>query len=77
MSYITPLSNLSIGQNSKIEILNVNSDIKPRLLDLGFISGTNIRCILKNPSGELSAYLIRQTVIALRKEDSDNILVTV
>lgn len=77
MKHIIPLSNLPIGQNSKIELLNVNSDIKSRLLDLGFINGTKISCVLKNPSGELSAYLIRQTVIALRREDSDNILVTV
>ena len=77
MSHIVPLSTLPIGLNSKIEIMDVNSDIKSRLLDLGFIKGTKISCVLKNPSGELSAYLIRQTVIALRREDSDNIHVIV
>ena len=77
MNHIIPLSDLSIGQNSKIAVLKVNSNIKPRLLDIGFIKGTNIKCVLKNPSGDPSAYLIRQTLIALRKEDADNIFVTV
>ena len=77
MQDIIPLSSLSIGQKSKIAIFNINSPIKARLLDLGFINGSDICCVLKNPSGDPTAYLIRQTLIALRKEDADNIFVTV
>ena len=77
MQDIIPLSTLSIGANGKIALLKVNSSIKSRLLDLGFINGTNISCVLKSPSGDPSAYLVRRTLIALRKEDADNIFVNV
>lgn len=58
--------------NSSAKILNVNCtpSIKRRLLDLGLISGTNIKPILKNPMGDPIAYEIRGTTIAIRKEDS-------
>ena len=77
MQDIIPLSDLNINQNSKIEIFLVNSKIRQRLLDLGFIKGTDITCVLKNSSNDLSAYLIRGTVIALRKDDSSKILVKI
>ena len=77
MQDIIPLSDLPLEQNSKIETVLVNSHIKQRLLDLGFIQGTDICCVLKNPANDLFAYLVRGTVIALRKEDSSKIFVTV
>ena len=60
-----PLNNIGI-----IDELNCNETTKRRLLDLGFIKGTKITPILKSPSGDPTAYEIRKTIIALRKEDS-------
>jgi len=76
MQDISLLSDLPIGKESKIETLSLSSDIRQRLIDLGFVKGTNIKCVLKNPSGETFAFLIRQTLIALRKEDAEKISVT-
>ena len=45
------------------------------MLDLGLVSGAYIKALQKSPSLDPTAYLIKGTVIALRKEDAKNILV--
>lgn len=41
-----------------------------RLLDLGIVKGTTITPVLKSPSGDPTAFLVRGSTIALRKEDA-------
>lgn len=64
------LSELPINTIGIIDELNCNGNIKRRLLDLGLVKGTKITPIFKSPSGDPTAYEIRKTLIALRKEDS-------
>jgi len=45
-----------------------------RLQDIGFIPGTAVTCLQRSPLGDPTAYRIRGTVIALRREDAKNIL---
>ena len=47
--------------------------IKRRLLDLGLIEGTNIKPVLISPSGDPRAFEFRGCLIAIRKEDAENI----
>ena len=63
--YELPLNTVGIVNN-----LNCNGNIRRRLLDLGIVDGTKIIPIFKSPSGDPTAYEIRKTLIALRKEDS-------
>ena len=63
--YELPLNTVGIVNN-----LNCNGNIRRRLLDLGLIKGTKITPVFKSPSGDPTAYEIRKTLIALRKEDS-------
>ncbi len=49
--------------------------IKRRLLDLGLIEGTNIKPVLISPSGDPRAFEFRSSLIAIRKEDAENIKV--
>ena len=49
--------------------------MRRRLQDMGVIEGTNIECVMKSPGGDPKAYLIRGAVVAIRSEDSDNILI--
>ena len=49
--------------------------IKRRLLDLGLIEGTNIKPVLISPSGDPRAFEYRGSLIAIRKEDAENIKV--
>lgn len=61
--------------NSYGMITNINSigSDRRRFLDLGLITNTKIRAILKSPSGDLRAYEIRGTIIAIRDEDAKKI----
>lgn len=64
------LNELPINTVGIIDELNCNGNIRRRLLDLGLVKGTKITPIFKSPSGDPTAYEIRRTIIALRKEDS-------
>lgn len=68
------LSELPLNTVGVIDKLNCNGNIKRRMLDLGLISGTKIKPIFKSPSGDPVAYEIRKTLIAIRKEDSQYII---
>lgn len=63
--YELPLHKIGIVDN-----LNCDGNIRRRLLDLGLVKGTRITPVLKSPSGDPTAFEIRKTLIALRKEDS-------
>ncbi len=71
------LDDLPLGTYGKVEILNCKGAIRRRLLDLGIVKGTPIVPILKSPSGDPTAFIIRGSVIALRKEDANLIVVNV
>ena len=64
-----------IGENK--DLSNMIEDIMPvkeqRFTDLGFISGTKITPILTSPSGNIRAYNIKDTILAIRDTDSVNI----
>ena len=70
-------ANLKVGQTARVAEITATGSMRRRLLDLGVISGTNIECLQKNPAGDPVAYNIRGAVIALRTEDSKDILVSV
>ncbi len=75
MKDIITLNNLKIGKSARvIEVKNVGS-IYRRLLDLGFIPGTIVSAYLKSPFQDPIAYRIKNATIAIRKIDSQNILV--
>lgn len=67
------LSQLPLNKNGKIDKIECNEGIKRRLLDMGLVKGTNIVPILVSPSGDPRAFLVRGTIIAIRKEDAKNI----
>ncbi len=73
---ICNLSDLKINKTAKILDLYCSSNIKRRLFDLGIIKDSLITPIFKSPFNDPTAYLVKGTVIALRKEDSSKILVT-
>lgn len=70
---IENLSQLPLNQNGRIENIECNEGIKRRLLDMGLVKGTNIIPVLVSPSGEPRAFLVRGTIIAIRKEDAKDI----
>lgn len=69
------LTALNIGQKAKIKKLSSTGSMRRRLQDIGLIEGTEVECVLKSPCGDPAAYQIRGAVIALRSEDSSQILI--
>lgn len=68
------LNELKIGDEAVIAQLPENNR---RLMDIGLIKGTTVKCVLKSPLGNPAAYKIRGVVIAIRDEDAKNIEVEV
>lgn len=74
MSKIRFLSDLTVGESGRIfKIEPCQCD--RRLNELGFTPNSRIVVLHKNIGGSAYAYYIKGTVIALRKEESKNILV--
>ncbi|HBV86401.1 FeoA family protein [Desulfosporosinus sp.] len=65
-----PLSTLKLGQTSSVVHLEVKGLLRRRILDMGIVPGTILTCIGRAPAGDPIAYLVRDTVIALRSEDA-------
>ena len=76
-SSIFPLDTLSRNQNAIVVALLSCGNERRRNLDLGIVPGTNIKMLFESHSGNPKAYLIRETVIALRNEDANKILVKI
>lgn len=75
MSKIYSLNELKQGEHAKVCDLLVKDAMRRRLQDIGLTPGTDVECLLKSPAGDPVAYLIRGAVIALRSEDSAQVLV--
>ena len=73
--YQSTLNNISEGETAKVSQLLSTGAMRRRMLDIGLIEGTDIECLKRSPGGDPVAYLIRGAVIALRSEDSSQILV--
>lgn len=69
------LFDLKKGQKCLIDKILINGDIRRRLLDLGLIKNTEVKCVEISPQGDPKAFLIRGAVIALRSCECKQILV--
>ena len=72
---MTALSDLLGGQRGRVVSLENRGSMRRRLQDMGLIEGTEVECVLKSPAGDPAAYAIRGALIALRREDSERILI--
>lgn len=68
------LSNLKIDETGIISDLKAEGFQRMRLMDLGFIKNSSVKKVNVSPAGDPSAYEIKGTVIALRKDEADKIL---
>lgn len=67
---------MPINTHAVVKSMGENDSITYRLMDLGITKGAIITPIFRSPFGEPTAYSIQDTVVALRKSDCENILVT-
>ncbi len=66
------LTDLQPGEEARVLSLSAacRGAERRRLLDLGFVPGTTISVEMPSPTGDPTAYLVRGTMIALRREQA-------
>ena len=69
----TKLSCLKIGQHAVICKIDLTGAILGRILDLGFIENSHVKCVNIAPYAGPMAFCIRGAVIALRRCDAEKI----
>ncbi|MGN0696474.1 MAG: ferrous iron transport protein A [Oscillospiraceae bacterium] len=73
-----PISLCGVREGGRCRVRSMYNEgaMRRRLHDIGLIEGTEVLCLNRSPSGDPTAYLIRGAVIALRREETEKILVT-
>ena len=77
MNFMKRLNELFINEEGVIKKVVAPSNIKNRLIDIGFVKGTKIKKVLVSPGRDMVAYDIKGALIAIRKDDTNDILVEV
>jgi ferrous iron transport protein A len=72
---MTPLNQLRPGQTAKVTDVQATGLLGRRLLDLGFVPGTEVRVERAGPLGDPRSYQIRSSRFALRSHQAQQILV--
>jgi len=68
-------STLQPGERGRILFLKEQGAARRRLLDLGVVTGTIIQAVMTSALKEPKAYLVKDTMIALRKEQAERIFI--
>ncbi len=71
------LDMISPGESAVMTGTAAENSMRRRLRDIGFCDGETVKCVMRSPLGDPTAYLIRGILIALRKEDSSLITVRI
>ena len=72
---VVTLSQLNAGEQAQVVWIASEPDTARRLTDLGFAPQEPVTCVIKGPDRCMSAYQIRDSVIALRAANAAEILV--
>ncbi|MEG0856714.1 MAG: FeoA family protein [Terrisporobacter sp.] len=70
------LTDIGVKNTVKVENLLSTGNLKERMLALGLTEGAQINVLRKGPKNNLTVYNIRGSKIALRKEESNLIIVS-
>lgn len=71
---LNSLAELRPGESAYVQEVRAEGCQRRRLLDIGLVNRTLVKCLGKSPAGDPAAYLIRGAVIALQAEDSARII---
>ncbi|MDN5304365.1 MAG: ferrous iron transport protein [Fusobacteriaceae bacterium] len=69
------LTELKRGEQAKIIKIGNIGELKKRLIDMGVTSGEIISFKRNAPLGDPKQYVIKNTNIAIRKEDAEKIII--
>ena len=69
------MNELKLNEEAIIYLVKADDSIKKRFLDIGLVKGTKVKKVLISPGNDMVAYLIKGAIIAIRKDDTKDILV--
>lgn len=69
------LANLVPGQTGRVVALECQGLPRRRLLDLGLTPGVEVQVVMQAALGDPVAFRVRNTLMALRREQAEQILV--
>lgn len=61
------------GQSFVVAAIRDGTPMKKRLCDIGVTTGATLTHLFDSPMGDPAAYLVRDTVVALRRADAREI----
>ena len=67
------LNNIKNNGYYTVDKINLSEKTKRRLYDIGLVNGTKIKLLFNSPSKKIKAYLIRDSIIAIRDSDASKI----
>ena len=70
-----PLGELLVGSRARAVEIGGSGKHQRRMLDMGFVPGAEVTVIRKAPLGDPIEYRVKETYVALRREDAGTILV--
>lgn len=73
---VIPLHQLPLGSFARVVELRLEGLPRRRMLDLGLVTDSVVEAVRRSPAGDPIAYYIRGALIALRREESSQILVS-
>ncbi len=68
------LNDLKINEEAVILSVCCKGNLQRRLMDIGFVKGAKVKLLFKNLGDNMRAYKIKNTVIALRVSDTQDIV---
>ena len=77
MIKMNKLADVNIDNNVVIIKNNAEDSLKERLLALGITKGAIIKVLRKGPKNNLTVYMVRGAMIALRREEANLIDVSI
>lgn len=70
------LDELNIGECGFVKSLDTSGSIRRRFRDLGISEGVKIICTGQSTHCDISSYLIKGAVIAIRRDDAKTVLIS-
>ena len=64
------LNNIKNNGYYTVDEINLDEKNKRRLYDIGLVNGTKIKLLFISPSKSIKAYLIRDSIMAIRDKDA-------
>lgn len=72
---LIPINELGIGESGNVVEINTKGLMRQRLMEMGLTTGVKVKFLRRGAFGDPKSYLIRGTMIALRNEEANKIIV--